>query len=124
MIHGIHRGSDLSKKPFLIAGGDFSNVTYPRDLRDCIACHIDNLTSGLPLPDGALGTTIATGDKLNDNSDNVREQPITATCTSCHDSAGAAVHVADKVVGGRETCLQCHATGLMMDTYNAHFPVR
>ena len=93
---------------------DFSDVTYPRDRRECIACHIDNLASGLPLPAGALGTTTDTGAKPNDDSDNVRTQPITATCTSCHDSANTATHAADKTANGNETCLQCHRTGLLL----------
>ena len=129
MIHSIHTGQDLNNKPFIVYGfagsvNDFSGVTYPRDRRDCNACHIDNTTSALPLPDGVLGTTKSTGAKTNDNSDNVRVQPITATCTSCHDSANTATHAADKVSSNRETCLQCHTTGLTLGADNAHFPVR
>ncbi|MDA8082337.1 MAG: OmcA/MtrC family decaheme c-type cytochrome [Nitrospiraceae bacterium] len=129
LIHGIHSGENLSNKPFIVYGyggsiNDFSDITYPRDRRECNACHIDNTTSALPLPDGALGTTTSTGAKANDNADNVRIQPITATCTSCHDSANTATHVADKVSSGRETCLQCHTTGLLLGADNAHFPVR
>jgi OmcA/MtrC family decaheme c-type cytochrome len=129
MIHSIHTGAALKQKPFIVYGfggsvNDFSGVTYPRDRRDCNACHIDNKASALPLPDGVLGTTTSTGAKQNDNSDNVRVQPITATCVSCHDSANTATHVADKVSSNRETCLQCHATGLTLGADNAHFPRR
>lgn len=129
MIHSIHSGNSLKNKPFIVYGfggsvNDFSGVTYPRDRRDCAACHIDNTTSALPLPDGALGTTKSTGTKANDDSDNVRTQPVTATCTSCHDSANTATHVADKVSSNRETCVQCHTTGLTLGADNAHFPVR
>jgi len=124
MIHGIHTGQDLSNKPFIVAGADFSGVTYPRDRRECIACHFDSFASGLPLPAGALGTTTSTGAKANDDSDNVRTQPMTATCVSCHDSANTATHAADKTSDGQETCLQCHETGLLLGADNAHFPQR
>jgi len=129
MIHSIHTGQDLNVKPFVIYGfggsvNDFSNVTFPRDRRECIACHIDTFASGLPLPAGALGTTTSTGAKANDDSDNVRTQPLTATCTSCHDGANTATHAADKTSGGQETCLQCHETGLLLGADNAHFPQR
>jgi OmcA/MtrC family decaheme c-type cytochrome len=129
MIHSIHTGQDLNVKPFVVYGfggsvNDFSDVTYPRDRRECIACHISSFTSGLPLPAGALGTTVSTGAIPNNDSDNVRKQPISATCTSCHDSVNTATHVADKMSGGKETCLACHTSGLLLGADNAHFPTR
>ncbi len=129
LIHGIHTGENHSVKPFVIYGfggsvNDFSDVTYPRDRRECMACHIDSKASGFPLPAGALGTTTSTGSKTNDDSDNVRTQPMTATCTSCHDSANTATHVADKTSGGQETCLACHTSGLLLGADNAHFPLQ
>ncbi len=129
MIHKIHSGENLDKKPYVIYGfggsiNDFSDVTYPRDRRECQACHIDRVASGLPLPAGVLGTTTSTGAKPNDDSDNVRIQPMTSTCTSCHDSDNTAGHAADKTSGGQETCLTCHTSGLLLGADLAHFPTR
>ena len=129
MIHSIHTGQDLNVKPFVVYGfggsvNDFSDVTFPRDRRECIACHIDSNASAFPLPAGALGTTSSTGANANDDSDNVRTQPMTATCTSCHDGENTATHVADKTSGGQETCLACHTSGLLLGADNAHFPQR
>lgn len=128
MIHKIHSGENLDQKPYVIYGfggsvNDFSEVTYPRDRRDCLACHIDATpkTFGLPLPGGVLGTTISTGAKPNDDADNVRIQPMTAVCTSCHDSVNTAGHAADKTSGGAETCTVCHTTGLLLGADLAHF---
>jgi OmcA/MtrC family decaheme c-type cytochrome len=129
MIHKIHTGADLNQKPYVIYGfggsiNDFSDVTYPRDRRECQACHIDSVASGFPLPAGVLGTTTSTGTRANDDSDNVRIQPMTATCTSCHDSDNTATHAADKISGGQETCLVCHTPGLLLGADLAHFPTR
>jgi len=128
MIHKIHSGENLDQKPYVIYGfggsvNDFSEVTYPRDRRDCLACHSDATpkTFGLPLPGGVLGTTISTGAKPNDDADNVRIQPMTAVCTSCHDSVNTAGHAADKTSGGAETCTVCHTTGLLLGADLAHF---
>ena len=126
MIHKIHTGGDLNVLPYVIYGfggsvNDFSGVTYPRDRRDCQACHIDTTASGLPLKDGVLGTTTSTGTTPNDDADNVRIQPMTAVCTSCHDSVNTAGHAADKTSGGNETCTVCHTSGLLLGADLAHF---
>lgn len=128
MIHSIHTGEELSVKPYVVYGfgntpNVFSHVRYPNDRRICTACHLDG-TFGLPLPANALGTTTDTKAIANDNSDDTKIRPITATCTSCHDDAGTASHAASKVVNNAETCVQCHRTGLLVGPDFAHTPVR
>jgi OmcA/MtrC family decaheme c-type cytochrome len=132
MIHSIHTGENLElSKPYVIYGfggsvNDFSEVRYPRDRRDCLACHIDATpkTFGLPLPAGVLGTTISTGTTTNDDADNTRTLPTKAVCTSCHDTQIAVDHADSRVVSGAETCTQCHTTGLLLGPDFAHTPVR
>ncbi|MCL5023099.1 MAG: OmcA/MtrC family decaheme c-type cytochrome [Nitrospirae bacterium] len=128
MIHKIHTGDELNVEPYVIYGfggsvNDFSGVTFPRDRRDCLGCHIDATpkTFGFPLKPGVMGTTVDTGAIPNDDSDNVRIQPMTSVCTSCHDSANTATHAADKTSGGVEACLTCHTSGLLLGPDFAHF---
>jgi OmcA/MtrC family decaheme c-type cytochrome len=47
MIHKIHRGANLTQKPYFIAGfgqpsptiHDYSEIGFPQDIRNCTACH-------------------------------------------------------------------------------------
>jgi OmcA/MtrC family decaheme c-type cytochrome len=132
MIHKIHTGEDLEQQPYVIYGfgnvpHDFGEVRYPRDRRNCLACHIDAtpITYGLPLPEGVVGTSVSTGEIPDDSSDDVKVLPMTATCTSCHDDTTfTAPHVANQTVGGVERCAVCHTTGLLLGPDFAHEPVR
>jgi OmcA/MtrC family decaheme c-type cytochrome len=139
MIHKIHTGAslDVSAKDasgnrvgYYVANDDFSKVKYPRDRRDCLACHVDSADLGLPLPAGLLGTTTATGEDKNNaaKDDNSRMPPIAATCLSCHDTGFAANHAAGHITGSgasaTEGCVACHKTGLLQGLDFAHKPVR
>lgn len=132
MIHKIHTGENLVlSQPYTIYGfggtaNDFSEVRYPQDRRNCLACHIDTTpkTYGLPLSTFVLGTSIATGTLLNDDSDNTRIPPMTAVCTSCHDLQLWVDHATTNTLGDVETCTQCHATGLALGPDFAHVPIR
>ena len=124
MIHKIHTGADLSNKPYIIYGyhgsvNDFSDVTYPQNRMHCLGCHFEG-TFGLPLPDVVTGTTVSTGQIANQGSDNTRIPPMTSVCTSCHDSSAVLNHTDSKVVGGIETCLQCHRDGLLLGPSFVH----
>ena len=134
MIHSIHTGENLDlSKPYVIYGfgssvNDFSEVRYPRDRRDCLACHIDAepKTYGIPFTANILGTTTSTGTDLNNaaSDDNSRTLAYKSVCISCHDNAIASGHADGKVVSGAETCTQCHTTGLLLGPDFAHVPVR
>ncbi|MCC6542954.1 MAG: OmcA/MtrC family decaheme c-type cytochrome [Nitrospirae bacterium] len=134
MIHSIHTGENLDlSKPYVIYGfgnsvNDFSEVRFPRDRRDCLACHIDAepVTYGVPLTANILGTTSNTGTDLNNkvSDDNSRTLPHKSVCVSCHNNAIASGHADGKVVNGVETCSQCHSTGLLLGPDFAHLPAR
>ena len=146
MIHKIHTGEGLEASKLPLTGGgsgyiiygfgnsvnDFGKVRYPRDRRDCLACHIDRNPPvfGLPLPEGALGTTTSTGADPNNAAvdDNTRITPIKAACVSCHDQLFAINHANGHVTGSgaaaAEFCLGCHKTGLLQGVDYSHRAVR
>ncbi|MEE4216464.1 MAG: OmcA/MtrC family decaheme c-type cytochrome [Xanthomonadales bacterium] len=107
MIHKIHRGAEL-ENGYVVYGyrssvHDYSHVEYVGDLRNCEACHVDDSYT-LPLPDGTLPVTTP------------RDLwtpmlPETASCLSCHDSEGAAIHADANTSDLGETCSTCHGTG-------------
>lgn len=140
-MHRLHTGEnlELSGSSFTIGGKDFSKVKYPRDRRDCLACHVDAdpLSFGLPLPANVLGSTTATGADANNVAvdDNVRTTPIKSACLSCHANIsrwsaipqfGILVHAPGSAAdaNGAELCLNCHRTGLLRAPDLAHRPVR
>jgi OmcA/MtrC family decaheme c-type cytochrome len=144
MIHRIHRGADGSQ-PYVLGADpgpardrpqgtprDFGGLRYPADLRRCDACHEPG-TEGLPLaPDvrpSRADTLVCTEDPGADGDDFCDERagaesprpPITAVCTSCHDSVGAVAHAAVMTTaGGVESCLVCHGPGTGMDVAAMH----
>lgn len=146
MIHKIHTGESLDASKLPLAGGgagyiiygyggnpyDFGKVRYPRDRRDCLACHIDRTPPvfGLPLPDGALGTTTGTGADANNAAadDNTKLAPMTASCVSCHDDRFTLNHAAGHVTGSgaavQESCVACHKPGLLQGVDFVHKAVR
>ncbi len=153
MIHRIHTGVNLldSLLP-LTSGGfgyiiygnggsinDFGDVRFPRDRRDCLACHVDTVPTsfGVPLPANVLGTTTSTGTDMNNagGDDNVRTTPTLAACLSCHDNLvlwnavpqfGILVHAPGSATdaSGAELCTNCHRTGLLRSAELAHWPIR
>ena len=147
LIHRIHTGEDLdlSKAPLTTGGtgyiiygnggsiNDFSDVTFPRDRRDCLACHIkqDPLVYGVPLPDGVLGTTTLTGATFSGTTPTFAatiQPPTVAACLSCHDNGfdvdHAALHVTGSGAAAVEFCVACHQTGLVQAVDAVHRPVR
>jgi OmcA/MtrC family decaheme c-type cytochrome len=81
-------------------------VRYPGNRADCVQCH-DKNTYVLPLPKNVLpATATAKGQVIS------VIQPITAACTSCHDSAAAKGHAAVNTTTDKtETCSVCHGEG-------------
>ena len=143
MIHKIHTGESLEASKnnangyigYYIASpaNDFSKVRYPRDRRDCLACHVakDPIAYGLPLPDGVLGTTALTGATISGGTTTFTstiQPPMTAACVSCHDTTFSINHAAGHVSGSgataTESCVACHTTGLLQGVDFAHKPVR
>lgn len=144
MIHGIHAGQasngGFREKGLVVYGfggsvNDFSKVVFPGKLNNCTACHTDTsyLLTGnwaTPSANGILGSTISTGASASDATDNVRISPITAVCSSCHDSAVAKLHMEDPGSGGSfsvlpgttvvESCALCHGAGRVLDVKVVH----
>ena len=147
MVHSIHAGG-FRTQPLVIIGrgssvNDFSDVRFPRELRDCTNCHIDAGGKGtfeLPLRPGVLGTTVRTQSTYRtsprnidvDPANDVRISPIAAVCSSCHDktevkshmvrTGGASFATTQAAIGTtvRERCASCHGPGKEEDVRRAH----
>ena len=147
MVHSIHSGG-FRTQPFVVIGfrssvNDFSDVRFPRELRDCTNCHIDASGKGtfeLPLRAGVLGTTIKTQSTYLttprsidvDPANDVKISPIAAVCSSCHDrtevkshmvnTGGASFSTTQSQIGVtvKERCANCHGPGKDKDVRKAH----
>ena len=107
MVHKIHRGEDLVNG-YVVAGHnnsvhDYSHVTYPGDLRNCDACHVND-SQQVPLPDLVLATTTPQ-DWWSPTA------PTSAACLSCHDDDDSAAHAWSNTAIFGESCAVCHGEG-------------
>lgn len=148
MVHSIHAGG-FREQPFVVIGrnssvNDFSDVRFPKELRNCTLCHIDSGGKGtfeLPLRAGVLGTTIktqsgylATPRTIDvDPANDTKISPTAAVCSSCHDKSevrshmvrtgGASFATTQKALDDRlvvERCANCHGPGKDKDVRRAH----
>ena len=74
MVHKIHAGEGLKEwfgQSYKVEAGDFSDVRFPQDLRNCTKCH-----------DG--GKKDAAGNPLTPQGDNWKNVPSRAACGACH----------------------------------------
>jgi hypothetical protein len=101
-VHAVHNGASLTYPNTTVGHSDDDapgrnwDITFPRDIRECEACHVKGSTSG----------TWAT-------------KPARLPCSGCHDSDAATAHIklmtydptpADAWSGDeQESCLVCHA---------------
>ena len=150
MIHSIHAGG-FRETPFVVIGfngsvNDFSHVRFPKELRNCVNCHIDSNGKGtfeLPLNSSVLGTTVSTGSvyavasgsartiDVNPSND-LKISPIAAVCSSCHDKTEVRSHMISKGgasfatlqqnigVSVNERCATCHGPGKDKDVRKVH----
>jgi len=93
MIHRIHTGEEMTQQ-YTIYGfatappypaNNFNDVTYPGDRRDCIRCHTNIGTAGLPTDPGTL-PTVTQRDYYSPMG------PGTTACTGCHDNRDTLAH--------------------------------
>ncbi len=114
MIHRIHQGEEQTV-PYRFTRFDFSEVLYPGDLRNCLKCHTTNAQL-LPLKTGVQGNIISQGGKVVKTT-----SPITAICSSCHDTSAAGAHIElNTTPKGVEACNVCHAEGREVSVSKAH----
>jgi hypothetical protein len=121
MIHRIHTGGRKGSAslealhPFNIDGAFFEGL-FPNDLRDCTVCHEGKsyLVESVP-PDASPTVANETGTILHQGTSShtacERTPPIQAACLGCHATGATFAHIAEKTVGGVETCATCHEKG-------------
>jgi OmcA/MtrC family decaheme c-type cytochrome len=132
LIHKIHRGEELEQQPYLVYGfgappanftaHDFGRVLFPGNLADCQTCHAPSTYLLPPFPGTALPTQVAHIDPETQGLIvDGHVGPISAVCTSCHDSDAAATHVETQTGGdGAEACAVCHAEGRIAPVSASH----
>lgn len=150
MVHAIHAGG-FRKTPWIIIGfntsiNDYSPVRFPRELRNCLNCHVEVNGKGtfeLPLNSAVLGTTVNTRSvyavppgsnrtiDVNPFND-LKITPIAAACSGCHDESevrshmiqtgGASFSTLQQNIGSTviERCVGCHGPGKEKDVRRVH----
>lgn len=91
--HEIHAAKDLAEFPTRIFGAGYKDVTYPRPLTDCTACHTNS------------GRTTLVGTSA-DETNNWKTKPSAEACLSCHDAEAGAHYVGIPSAG----CVICHTS--------------
>ncbi len=122
LIHSIHIGEDRSSDSYIVYGfrgsvHDFTDLRFPGFANDCETCHLPG-TYTLPLPAGVQPTIVEENGRIVSTT-----LPITAACTSCHDSTAAFGHAQlQTTLDGIETCAVCHGPNRDADVAEAHAP--
>ncbi|MDH5752149.1 MAG: OmcA/MtrC family decaheme c-type cytochrome [Deltaproteobacteria bacterium] len=97
MIHRIHAGRDTAAVGVTIYGHLSSVHTFAGEfppgtpLNSCEVCH-DAGQYTLPLASGIQGTTVTSGDKV-DQTDDLNISPTAAVCSACHDKVASKAHM-------------------------------
>jgi OmcA/MtrC family decaheme c-type cytochrome len=115
LIHAIHMGVDLPKKPFQIIGfgnavNDFSDVEFPADPRNCQMCHeVGAPPQGGTAPAGSMTTFTATNPAPVQGNWWLTH-PTRAACGACHNDvnfATGANHAGGPQISDNQ-CATCH----------------
>jgi hypothetical protein len=140
LLHRLHSGHELSVLPFIVYGfgsaplgftpHDFGDIRFPRDRRDCAACHRDD-SQLLPVAGDALPNR-HTVVRLNPDATmwastpfveaiSGETPPVQAACVTCHDSADARAHAEIQTTpSGVESCGVCHGEGRIEPVSEVH----
>jgi OmcA/MtrC family decaheme c-type cytochrome len=113
MIHRIHTGEELTQD-YTVYGFytppnppnpvNFNEVRYPGDRRNCLACHVNTASYGIPIST-SVDSVITQRDYFSPQG------PATASCLGCHDTRDAAAHAYLNTAPFGEACGACHGTG-------------
>lgn len=112
MVHRIHTGKEMTRT-YTIGSSKFNEVGYPGDRRNCGACHVNN-SQQLPLDEGLGNVSDPAGFMTS-------VPPVTAACTSCHDTRAATAHAAVNTDAKQgESCDVCHGPSAQFSIDKAH----
>ncbi len=106
MIHRIHTGEELAQEYTVYGNGrsrhEYNEVRYPGDRRNCVACHTNMNTAGLPT--GGVLDTVTLRDYYTPMG------PGTTSCLGCHDNKDSINHALLNTAKFGEACGSCHGT--------------
>lgn len=96
MVHRIHMGGDL-EEPIVVYGfnnsvHDYAGVNFIGNIMNCLTCHLPG-TYGADDAWRTLPSTVDTGLEVTDPDDDLNISPVTAVCSSCHDTQLAKNHM-------------------------------
>ena len=144
MIHAIHNGEETGLIVYGFGGSvhDYSHVTFPGQINNCMGCHLEGTfyptddfrwaTTTLSDPTETTGRTPARAAALADQEDDVNTTPNAAACYSCHASNVSHVvnnggsFIATQTDDGLldplvfEDCTTCHSEGRVGDVGEVH----
>lgn len=115
LIHAIHMGESLPKKPYQIIGfnnsvNDFSTVVFPADPRNCQMCHeVGAPPQGGTAPPGSM-TTFSSTNPAPVQGNWWLTHPTRAACGACHNNVNFATgenHAGGPQISDNQ-CVTCH----------------
>jgi OmcA/MtrC family decaheme c-type cytochrome len=134
LIHRIHTGgrtgvAQIDLEPFVVygfSGPVFFDEVFPNELNNCRLCHegesfrLEAIPAGAPSTLANENPTLLHRGTSAHGSSEPRILPMTAACTSCHDTGTARNHADGHVVNGVEGCVGCHGTSGSESVYDLH----
>ncbi len=145
---GTPSNGPMDFKSFIHRKHAVDNIRYPQRVSNCVACHTDDGFYPVTIDSGVLSTSVNRGTDTKDPTDNNRISPNSATCSVCHSTASAQLHMeqnggnfdlcqeSDGVMRARvdicgtggdksgaivqEGCPTCHAKGRIADVAVSH----
>ncbi len=145
---GTPSNGPMDFKSFIHRKHAVDAIRYPQRVSNCVACHTDDGFYPVAIGSGVLSTSVNRGVDTTDPTDNNRISPNAASCSVCHATASAQVHMeqngghfdacqeSDGTTRARvdicgtsgdktgaivqEGCTTCHAKGRIADVAVSH----